>query len=551
MRKRSLLKKLVAAAAAAAVFIGAMGTTAKADDYAGAGDTKGSITVHKYSKVTESSTTNPTGEELASTDGLGTPLSGVGYTLYKLTMPALGTNEELTDDYTSTIDSAAGTGTVTITTNQGTVTANAVKVEGETFTDVNGRLAFGKDASSTSTLEQGYYLLVESTVPSGYTAADPAIISLPLTNAAGSGYVYDIHVYPKNVSNIAITKILDDTGKTYKVGDEVSFTIDAAFANEESTDQVTSVDDLRISGNYGEMRITDELVSSLVYGSSTVYYLTDTNQKIQLTDPTHYTLTNTGNKYVWELTDAGIDYIIDNEAANGKGTTLEVNIKATIQVSDEALTNKASSYVKKAGSTNEPEEPETPEVIVPTGEVIVNKTTSDGATPLAGAEFALATNAEATSFLLVDGTTVDNITSLAQLQQEIETRANDSDPTNDIVIATTVVDGTKGYAIFSGLSYNETSGSIYKLVEVAAPTGYQMKEAAIDATLASGTPEGEVATITVNVKNYATDEVDPDNPKFSLPLTGGNGTLLFTIIGILIMAATVIVYIRSKRRTNA
>jgi len=454
MRKRSLLKKLVAAAAAAAVFIGAMGTTAKADDYAGAGDTKGSITVHKYSKVTESSTTNPTGEELASTDGLGTPLSGVGYTLYKLTMPALGTNEELTDDYTSTIDSAAGTGTVTITTNQGTVTANAVKVEGETFTDVNGRLAFGKDASSTSTLEQGYYLLVESTVPSGYTAADPAIISLPLTNAAGSGYVYDIHVYPKNVSNIAITKILDDTGKTYKVGDEVSFTIDAAFANEESTDQVTSVDDLRISGNYGEMRITDELVSSLVYGSSTVYYLTDTNQKIQLTDPTHYTLTNTGNKYVWELTDAGIDYIIDNEAANGKGTTLEVNIKATIQVSDEALTNKASSYVKKAGSTNEPEEPETPEVIVPTGEVIVNKTTSDGATPLAGAEFALATNAEATSFLLVDGTTVDNITSLAQLQQEIETRANDSDPTNDIVIATTVVDGTKGYAIFSGLSYN-------------------------------------------------------------------------------------------------
>ena len=60
MRKRSLLKKFVAAAATAAVLIGAMGTTAAASGYGGTGDTKGSITVHKYSKVTQATTTNPT-----------------------------------------------------------------------------------------------------------------------------------------------------------------------------------------------------------------------------------------------------------------------------------------------------------------------------------------------------------------------------------------------------------------------------------------------------------------------------------------------------------
>ena len=168
-------------------------------------------------------------------------------------------------------------------------------------------------------------------------------------------------------------------------------------------------------------------------------------------------------------------------------------------------------------------------------------------TALAGAKFALAANAEATSFLLTDGTTADGITSLAKLLEEIARREADTALAN-IVTATTT--GT-GYAIFAGLDYNTTDGSTYRLVEVKAPDGYQLKEAAIVANLASGTGAGETATITVLVKNYRTDEIDPDNPKFSLPLTGGSGTLLFTIIGILIMAATVIVYIRSKKRSNA
>jgi len=544
MRKNSLLKKLVAVAATAAVLIGTVGATAEASEYGGTGSEKGSITVHKYSKVTQSSTTNPTGEELSDTAGLGTPLSGAGYTLYKLTMPTLAADEVLTDDYT--FDSS--TGEVTITTNQGTVTATAAKVAGESYTDSTGTLVFGQNASKESTLDQGYYLLEESTVPDGYRADAPTIISLPLTNAEGNGYVYDIHVYPKNVSDIPITKILDDTSKTYKVGDPVSFTIDAAFQNKETDpNNVDTIDDLKSGSNYGTMRITDELVSSLAYTSSTVHYLTDTNKKIALTEDTHYTLTVTGNKYVWQLTNTGIDYIIDNAGTNGKGVTLEVNVKATVQVSNEAVTNTASSYVQKAGVTDEPEEPTTPEVKVPTGQVVVSKTISDGVTALAGAKFALAANAEATSFLLTDGTTADGITSLAKLLEEIARREADTALAN-IVTATTT---NTGYAIFAGLDYNTTDGSIYRLVEVKAPDGYQLKEAAIVANLASGTVAGETATITVLVKNYRTDEIDPDNPKFSLPLTGGSGTLLFTIIGILIMAATVIVYIRSKKRSNA
>lgn len=547
MRKRSLLKKFVAAATAA-VLIGAMGITAAASGYGGTGDTKGSITVHKYSKVTQATGTNPTGEAISDTAGLGTPLSGAGYTLYKLTMPTLTSGQVLTDVYTSSISGDSGTVTITLA-GGGTVQATAAKAAGESYTDATGTVVFG----TGSTLDQGYYLLVESTVPAGYTADDPTIISLPLTNAAGTGYVYDVHVYPKNVSSIPITKTLDDTSQTYAVGDDIGFTIDAAFQNDEAApNTVNSIDDLKAGSNYGVMRVTDTLVGSLVYKTSTVHYLTETNKKILLTPVADYTLTITGSKYVWELTNTGIDKIINNEATEGKGVTLEINIQATVQISDEALTNQASSFVKKANATTDPINPPpiTPPVVVPTGEVVVNKTMSDN-TALAGAQFALATNAAATSFLLVDGTTVDNITSLAQLQAEIATRIAVGDTLKEIVVATTVVKGTQGYAVFSGLPYDKTAGTTYRLVEVAAPSGYQLKEAAVNADLPDGIDAGKLATVTATIKNYRTDEVDPDNPKFSLPLTGGTGTLLFTIIGLLIMAATVIVYIHSKKKTNA
>lgn len=555
MRKNSLLKKFAAVAAAAAVIVGTLGITVTASDYEGAGDDKGSITVYKYSRVSQSNTTNPSGEKVVDTSGFGTPLSGVGYTLYKLAPLHLNEGEVVTEDYSSVIDEATGTGTVTIITNQGTINVSAVKEEGEFFTDPDGKIVFGKSESGDSLLDQGHYLLVESTPPDGYEEAEPAIISLPLTKSTGDGYVYDIHVYPKNISNLPITKIIDDTSKTYKVGDQISFTIDAALKNDAATpNTVTSVNDLRnptapVGEKYGQVKIIDKLVSSLVYDSSTVHYLTDTSKKIPLTIGTHYTLDNT-NPYVWELTEAGIDYIIDNEGTNGKAITLEVNIVATIQVSDEQITNQASSFVKKAGATEDPEPPITPPVVVPTGEVIINKTNSDGTEPLAGAKFAIATNEAATSFLLSDGTTVDNITSLAQLKAKIAEHEASSTLAN-IVVATTVINGTKGHAAFSGLKYDKDNGSVYKLVEIEAPAGYQLKEASIDATLVSGTPDGQVATYSANVKNYKDDQIDPDNPKFALPLTGGSGTLLFTLIGIVIMAATVIIYLRSKSKKKA
>lgn len=540
MKKCSFWKR-IAAAAAAIMLIGTMGVSTMAnEEFGGAGEDKGSITVHKYSRVTEATVSNPTGEAITDTSGLGTPLSGVGYTLYKLDMSDVTLNEgdSLTDVYETTI--AGDNVEVEFTTaSAASVTVDATIVVGESFTDEDGVLVFGVNGGA-STLDQGYYLLVESTVPSGYTAINPTIVSIPLTNEDGTGYVYDVHVYPKNVSEIPITKILDDTSKTYHVGEDVSFTINAGFSNEEEGDnKVTSINDLRDNTDttavYGEMKITDKLVDSLKYKSSTVHYLTDTNQKIALTQE-HYALTITNNICVWALTDEGIDLIIDSETANGKGVALVVNIVATVQVSDKALTNKASSYVKKAGAATNPEEKETPDVKVPTGSIKISKIDAADDSYLAGAVFALATNEEGTTFLKKDGTYAEDITNIADLKA-IQA---------ELLLVTTDADGK---AIFSGLICSDSEETPYRLIEIQSPEGYQLKEAAIEADLPTiGTTPG--IEITVVVKNYANGTIDPDNPKFSLPLTGGTGTILFTVIGILIMTTTVVLYNRYKKKNN-
>lgn len=520
MNKKTLFKKLTALAAAVTMIMGTVGTTALA--YAPDVNQKASISVHKFSRTTPGTGENPTGEEVTDTSGLGTPLAGAGFTLYSVTLPTLDAGETLTGAYTVDITNSKVVFTTSTGTKEGTI---GTAVGTEQTTDHTGLASF-------ATLDHGHYLLVETTTPAGYEKAADSMISLPMTKADGTGFNYDVHVYPKNVSDVPITKILDGVDKTYKVGDEANFTINAGISNKEAApDTVDGPADLKDGTTYGSMKIMDTLVAGLEYKSHTISFLTANNTKVDLVEGTDYTLTGTATgELVWELTPAGID----NAIAVG-AHTVEVKLTTTVKASVEALTNKASSSVKNAKATTEPEEPETPAVVVPTGNVVIDKIDAADDSALAGAVFVIATNEAATEFLKADGTT-KTITDYTLLAADTE-----------IVKGTTDADGKM---IFSGLAYDKLNGSTYRVVEVQAPAGYQLKEAAIVADLTANSTELNVVT-SVQVKNYANGTVDPENPKFALPLTGGTGTLLFTLAGLLIMGTVTGIYIRSKRKEKA
>ncbi|MCD8069112.1 MAG: SpaH/EbpB family LPXTG-anchored major pilin [Lachnospiraceae bacterium] len=97
--------------------------------------------------------------------------------------------------------------------------SNAVKTALETWilgqsaaeygsTDDNGQIAFND-------LEQGLYLVVETGVTANVgTTTDPFFVSLPLSISDGSGWIYDVYVYPKNqTSEPSIDKLVRDSDK--------------------------------------------------------------------------------------------------------------------------------------------------------------------------------------------------------------------------------------------------------------------------------------------------------------------------------------------------
>ena len=96
----------------------------------------------------------------------------------------------------------------------------------------------------------------------------------------------------------------------------------------------------------------------------------------------------------------------------------------------------------------------------------------------------------------------------------------------------------------------------YELQEITAPVGYALNEKGIEFTVQNGTYKGDkTKEIKYTVKD--TDEGDTlakdgygqrvDNKKLTIPQTGGIGTVIFTVVGIALMAGAVIAMKKSRK----
>ncbi|MCL1953077.1 MAG: SpaA isopeptide-forming pilin-related protein, partial [Oscillospiraceae bacterium] len=205
------------------------------------------------------------------------------------------------------------------------------------------------------------------------------------------------------------------------------------------------------------------------------------------------------------------------------------------------LKNIAKSVVNKADAPPvEPEDPDIPEteVYVPTTQIVLNKKDSKD-NPFAGATFRLAKVANPTS----DNDYVRGIN-------------------GDVIELTT---DANGLLVFNGVSYDEQKGTTYYLKEIHTQPGYQLKVGTIAVTLEKKSDpsnasllddkgnwiSGAVVRTSVTVVNYPNGEIDPEEPAFSLPLTGGAGTTILTIIGVATMLGAVAWFILRKKKENA
>lgn len=176
------------------------------------GDGTGSITIHKYEKGDNFNEENhSTGDVIDPVPGAGDALNGVDFTIYRVA-DATGLKKLYQPD-SSALPTAADY-----------VTGNAV-AEGVTLYEIkDGETSLTektKDGgiATFSDLPIGLYLVIESSHPNYVTSpAAPFLVSIPMTKADGSGWLYNVHVYPKNDTSTSGTLTLIKEGKTIGSG---------------------------------------------------------------------------------------------------------------------------------------------------------------------------------------------------------------------------------------------------------------------------------------------------------------------------------------------
>lgn len=148
-------------------------------------DGSATLTIHKYEyNGDEGSTGTGSSDDTVPTDA--NPLAGAGFTIYRV----------VDSDGLSAYYGADPTALPNVSTY---VTDGKIKAEYE-GTQVGEELTTGTEGTVTfKNLSFGLYVVIETTKPAAVTSAvEPFLVSIPMTSADGSGWLYDVHVYPKN-----------------------------------------------------------------------------------------------------------------------------------------------------------------------------------------------------------------------------------------------------------------------------------------------------------------------------------------------------------------
>ena len=372
---------------------------------------------------------------------------------------------------------------------------------------------------TVSDLSFGYYLIVETTTPTNYVASKPFFVAIPSannyndSNKPATGWVYDINVEPKNEKIPPIEKDADVTSA--ELGQIIYYTVTGPAVP--TYDQ--SYDDTTL-----KYTITDILSKGLTFeGNTTIKVYKDSIDAGNLLELTNdYTLTDpvsddNGTTISISLTQQAIKVLADHEII----VTYSAKVNENAVVGKDAITNAVKLEYTNSPNTTFEGDPITNKVY--SFQIKVNKTGDDGKA-LEGAKFGL---------------------------------YRDQDCTEKIAEATS---GKDGAVVFKDTENKEIilDEGTYYLKELSAPNGYTILATPFEVTIKDNTENdtqdydfsyslnneedktiSDDGIITVNVRN---------NKGFSLPSTGGAGTYLFTIGGIVIMAGAAFALIAMKKR---
>jgi len=496
---------------------------------------KGDLYIHKY-LVGDASLAGGIGDgtENVTLPGDATPLDGIIFKIYKISVPNAGNVPYQLGNTTSwSLDDYEDPEKLTVEGDEYDLTpADTASVT----TNKNG-------LGLAENLPKGIYLVVEQTDSRVTSPAQPFVVAVPMTNPTGDGWLTKVHVYPKN-EQITATKEADKT--VVKIGDKIGWTITIPLPAD--------------IADYTKFVVTDELDESLEYYSKWTSISTQSKSgSYNRLNSSTYTITppsdGNNNTFTFELNGFG-DAVSDLKYIYITFYTT-VNDKI-LDKTDNSVANQAKiEFTNKYG---EEKEVLTTTPTVHTGTVSIQKVdaNSNKGKP------------DQYNSLSVNGAVFKIALSEAEAKGGVFIRKDENgiyfpgdtgyDNAQDWEVEVTGATWQKaGQAVFAGLpNYTEenvvnTGGTetsdrtyyTYYIVETKAPNGYNLLGSAVAVSFdENNSNDTTVYTAEITVKNTTA---------FTLPKTGGAGTVMFTAGGIVLIGAAVVIAIVAggkKRKSN-
>lgn len=486
--------------------------------------------------------------ELTSTDNSGTVSTQVAFGLTKTYANLLGLD---TDNAIASQDSTYYFAPTAVQTALGNATQ--ADIEAYLDDDQNGATnkVTGADGVATfDKLNYGLYLLAKSALPADATTdLLPFLVSVPMyVNDAWESTVY---AYPKvRTDDITISKTVDDQdGTAYEDGDihvnagqtlkyTVTTTIPAAASGNGNANGFTSF--VITDTNTGSTLDIDESTVEVKLGETALTSTEDytvTYSDAQGNSVLTITLTDTA-------TTGGLAELNKNLSTQ---QTITVTYNATVATDVDfstQLTNTAKATYQREGMANSADTEEV-KVDLYTYGIDLTKTLSEGSIA-----------ADTISFELYK----DN---QGQLGDKIPVTSATGGKSGYWQAASATTSETNTYTMYVGTDgklnlYGLEPGTYY-LKETATIRGYTLLTEPITIVISDDDKDG-TATATVNGANaqvtngvvYLSVENTKNDMGFTLPQTGGPGTLTATAIGLGLLCAGVILLVvyRKKGRKN-
>lgn len=426
--------------------------------------------------------------------------------------------------------------------------------------------------TSASEMEQGLYLVVETRVPENVTSTcNPFFVSLPMTIIDGSEWNYDVTVYPKNqTGNPDLEKTVreskNSTGKyngsltdikdgyahtaTASVGDVVDYqiisTLPTITSKASSLSEYTYVDTLSKGIRYNKNDVVIEFFRDAGCTDKIATWAENSGKFTVAYDAAANTMTI-------RMTDTGLAEI--NEAATVytdsvkrgySDCTMRISYAATLtadaKMGDTDNPNEVVLTWKRTNTTYFDTLKDCCHVY--TYGIDILKQFSDNGGNVRNVKFRLHND-------------TDDCYIIADLKDGVYYAKGFAAKKSD---ATTFIPNAQGHIVAKGLE-----DDAYSLTEIATDKGYVLLKDAVKIVIKT-TENGQcekcgakllTASATVNGKDVTMSEgnaVVPltvvNNPGFDLPKTGGYGTWMFTIGGVVLLGAAAFIVIRSRKHNG-